>query len=68
MMMTKTVRFAVVLACSCGYARGHPDERLFDAVESLPSGHETVRRGKADDVPAVPGTGAARRRGCARYR
>ena len=23
-----------------------PDERLFDAVESLPSGHETVRRGK----------------------
>ena len=25
---------------------GTPDERLFDAVESLPSGHETVRRGK----------------------
>ena len=23
-----------------------PDERLFDAVESLPSGHEAVRRGK----------------------
>lgn len=23
-----------------------PDERLFDAVESLPSGHETMRRGK----------------------
>lgn len=23
-----------------------PDERLFDAVESLPSGHETVHRGK----------------------
>ena len=23
-----------------------PDERLFDAAESLPSGHETVRRGK----------------------
>ena len=23
-----------------------PDERLFDAVESLPSGHKTVRRGK----------------------
>ena len=23
-----------------------PDERLFDAVESLPSGHETIRRGK----------------------
>ena len=23
-----------------------PDERLFDAVESLPPGHETVRRGK----------------------
>lgn len=28
------------------YDEDTPDERLFDAVESLPSGHEAVRRGK----------------------
>lgn len=47
MMMTRTVRFAVVLAVQLRIRTRTPRmSAWFDAVESLPSGHEAVRRGK----------------------